>query len=270
MVVLQILRDKFYLSIFFVAIITTLIYIYININIELAMVVSAIIYPIIALIPIVVYLPYAKDVGFDWSDKFSVMVVFQWIGASLWFIAEVIWCWVYNLYLNIENPYPSIADIFYVAAYIPVIVGFAVYIASLYLKFSVELSKKQVYMAIAISVALGLIVAWIYWVMILLSYEGEPIPPLEFALNLLYVLLDAILLFVVLFGVLAIRGKLSKILILFFISSILVIIYDVVFAYLETFELYYDGHPIELLDLASYLVDTLAFYEVGRLAKGES
>ena len=242
-------------------------YIYINLNPILAMVLSAILYPAIAFIPIVTYVPSMKKVGFSWEDKFSVMIVFQWIGSVIWFVAEVVWCWYYNLYYGWENPYPSLADIFYVAAYFPVIIGLAIYIAVLYNLAKPELTKTRKIISAITVIGSGVIVGVVYWYMVMISYEGEPIPPLEFVLNVLYVALDAILLVVVVFGFIVIRGKMGRVLLLFLVSALLIIVYDVFFAYLEAYDLYYDGHPVELLDLLSYLVDSLAFYEVLKMTK---
>jgi len=261
------LKDPYYLYSVALVLLSVCTYIYINIYPTLAMVVAAILYPAIAAIPVVVYLASIKKVSFSWEDKFSVMIVFQWIGSIIWFIAEIIWCWYYNLYYGWENPYPSIADIFYIGAYFPVIVGLAIYIVYLYRTVRPELTRTQLLTGILTAIIAGTIVGVLYWVMVVASYAGEPIPLVEFILNVLYVLLDAILLVVIIFGFIVIRGKMGRILLLFLISCLLIIVYDVFFAYLEAYGLYYDGHPVELLDLTSYVVDALAFYEVAKLVK---
>ncbi len=261
------IKDPFYIYSISVTLFSIFVYIYINMNPVLALIVAAILYPAIASIPVFVYLMSIRKVGFSWEDKFSIMIVFQWLGSVIWFIAEIVWCWYYNLYYGWENPYPSIADIFYIAAYIPVIVGLAIYIIYLYKTVRPELSKRQVLVNTLTAIFAGVIVGVIYWVMVVASYAGEPIPFVEFILNVLYVFLDAVLLVVIMFGFIVIRGKMGRILLLFLISCLLVIIFDVFFAYLEAYGLYYDGHPIELLDLASYVVDALAFYEVAKIAR---
>ena len=264
---LDLLRDPFYIQTIIIFVGCIAIYIYINMNPVLALALSAIIYPAIAFIPVATYIPNMREIGVSWEDKFSVMIFSQWLGAIIWFIAEVIWCWYYNLYCGIENPYPSVADVFYVAAYIPVIVGLTIYVAVLYRIVRPELSTRDKIISMVAIVCSGIIVGVLYWSMIVLSYMGEPIPPVEFALNVTYVVLDAILLVVVVFGFLVIRGMMGRVLTLFLISSLLVIVFNVGFAYLEAYDLYYDGHPIELLDILSYLVDALAFYEVAKITK---
>lgn len=261
------MRDPFYIYMVALIIVSITVYIYINFNPIIALTVSAILYPAIAAIPVIVYLLSLRKIGFGWEDKFSVMIVFQWLGSIIWLIAEIIWCWYYNLYHGWENPYPSYADIFYIAAYFPVIIGLAIYISYLYKTIRPELTKKQSIINIGTAIMAGLIVGVIYWIMVVASYAGEPIPLLEFILNVLYVFLDALLLVVIMFGFIVIRGKMGRILFLFLISCLLIIIFDVFFAYLEAYGLYYDGHPIELLDLASYLVDAMAFYEVARISR---
>lgn len=261
------LKDPYYLYSIGLVLLSICVYVYINIYPEFAMNVSAILYPAIAAIPVVVYLVSIRKVSFSWEDKFSVMIVFQWIGSIIWFVGEIIWCWYYNLYYGLGNPYPSIADIFYVGAYFPVIMGLAIYIIYLYRTIKLELTRTQLLAGISSAIGAGVIVGAIYWIMTIASYAGEMIPLDEFILNILYVLLDAVLLVVIVFGFIVIRGKMGRILLLFLVSCLLIIVYDVSFAYLEAYGLYYDGHPVELLDLISYIVDALAFYEVAKLVK---
>lgn len=261
------ISDRFYLAIFVIGLVYLLSYVYILFNPDLALLVSALVYPPTALIPVLTYLPSMKKLGFSWDDKFSVMVLFQWIASIFWFLGELIWCWYYNLYLNVENPYPSIADVFYVLGYIPSIVGLGIYVYVIYKIVSPELSTRKKILGLGTALLIGSIVSWVYWYMTVLSYEGEPIPPNEFVLNGLYVLFDGLLVVIVVLGFLVIRGKLGVVLFLFLVSSILSTAYDVFFAYLEALDLYFDGHPSELLELYSYLIDGVAFYEVFKMAR---
>jgi len=261
------LKEPYYIYMLILIVFSIAVYVYVNFNPIYAMVASAVIYPAIALVPIVTYLPSLRRVGFDWADKFSVMIVFQWIGSIIWFIAEIVWCWYYNLYYGVENPYPSLADIFYVTAYFPVIIGLAIYVWALYTIVKPQLTTQAKIISAVVILGSGALVGIIYWYMILLSYAGEPIPFIEFMLNILYVLLDAMLLIVVVFGFIVIRGRMGRILTLFLVSSLMIIVYDVFFAYFEAYGLYYDGHPIELLDLLSYVVDALAFYEIRKMVR---
>ncbi len=53
------------------------------------------------------------------KDRSSTPVALLALGLFLWFIAEIVW--TYHVYfLEVELPYPSLADVFYIAAYLPV------------------------------------------------------------------------------------------------------------------------------------------------------
>ena len=228
-------------------------------------VISALIYPPIALVPILLYLPSAKKVGFSWEDKFSVLVVFNALGSFFWLIAETIWCYYYNLALGVEEPYPSEADAFYLIAAIFVIIGIAIYINNLYHDLKGEIKRREIVMSMLFTAILTTVIA------VLLSYplttyaaEEEPI---ILCLDLTYIILDIIMAILIFIGILLIRGRIGKVLFLFLLSSLMVIMFDVAFAYLDLMELYYDGHPIELLDIASYFIDAFAFYEIYKLYK---
>ncbi|MEM3140892.1 MAG: hypothetical protein QXH15_05485, partial [Nitrososphaerota archaeon] len=48
-------------------------------------------------------------------------------GLFLWFIGELAWT-LYVLWFSIEIPFPSIADVFYLAGYIPLFMGLFIYL----------------------------------------------------------------------------------------------------------------------------------------------
>jgi len=256
-----IFHEHFYFTLLLVY--TLLILIYVIFPAENMFTISALIYPLIALIPFLIYIPSAKKVGFSWKDKFSIMVVFNALGAISWFIAEVIWCYYYNLFLRIEIPYPSEADFFYILASVLVIVGIAVYINSIYQDLKGKIRTEEVITSVIFT---GFLMSFIGIILFypITTYAAEE----ELAilcLDLIYVILDVIMTALIFFGFLIIRGKIGKILLLFLLSGLFVIVYDVAFAYLDLIGLYYDGHPIELLDIASYFLDMCAFYEIYKL-----
>ena len=224
---------------------------------------SASIYPIIALLPIAIYLLSAKRIGFSWEDKLSVLIVFNAIGGFFWFIAEVIWCYCYNLLLDIEVPYPSEADIFYVGAAIFVVLGIAIYVNSLYQDIKEEVTVKEKTTAAFFTAVLTLIVAIVLAYPITTYYAEEEL--MVVALDITYAILDILMAAIFFISILLIRGRIGKILMFFLLGCLMVVVYDTCFAYLTLAELYYDGHPIELLDLASYLFDACAFYETYKL-----
>ena len=166
----------------------------------------------------------------------------------------------YDDFCTVKIPYPSIADVFFVAGYIPYIFGLILYAIFLFKEFKIKVNIKEaltihaVYLPV-LAVSIYVLVSPWYEALI----EGED--PIVLALDLVYILFDLIILAVSLYILLFIRGKVGVIFFLIALGGILIVFYDVLFTYLDTLELYYDGHPIELLDLYSYMTDAIAFYK---------
>jgi len=261
--VMEHLKDLFYALLTIVYVL--LVVVYAVTPPEDILTVSAVIYPPIAFVPCLLYLLSAKRVGFSWEDKFSVLVVFNALGSFFWLIAEIIWCYYYNLALGVEEPYPSEADIFYIVAAIFVVIGIAIYIHNLYQDMKGEITKREITISALFTAILTAIIAG------LLSYPLTTYAAEEelivVCLDITYIILDILMAVLIFVGMLLIRGRIGKVLFLFLLSALLVIIFDVAFAYLDLMELYYDGHPIELLDIASYFIDAFAFYEIYKLYK---
>lgn len=56
------------------------------------------------------------------------------IGTLLWFFGELGWA-VYTFVLNVEIPYPSILDAFWLSGYVPLFVALLLYVPSLNLQY---------------------------------------------------------------------------------------------------------------------------------------
>lgn len=61
------------------------------------------------------------------KHRMSRAIGFLSLGLLLWFVAEGIWDY-YFFVLGVDVPYPSVADVFYIAAYLPV--GYSLYLLS--------------------------------------------------------------------------------------------------------------------------------------------
>ena len=257
------------LFIFFIIIIRILIYLTLIGNLLFNLV--AIIYPTTSLIAVLIYLLIAKDIGFSWNDKFSVLVTFLGIATISFFVADAIWCWYYNLLLQVEVPYPSIADLFYVLDVIFSFIGVHIYVISIYRESKVEIEKKIKLLGCIIIIIIA-ILSTIVLAQPIISEIGEIetlSDTLALFLDVFYVVGDLLLLGLAVFGIFVLRGKIGKILLLIFICVILVIVYDIAFAILVIQGLYYDGHPVELFDLASNMFLIATFYETYKMIKGK-
>lgn len=187
----------------------------------------------------------------NFKERFSQI----WLGFAsamgLWFLGELCWA-VYTLFLNIEIPYPSIGDVFWLGGYIPMFTALFLYVKP----FSETISKNVRY-AIT-SITLGLFAL----VLVTLHYH-----PLKFKENMVtvfidfaYPILDLLLLYTAILGlIIFLKGKLGKPWLLISLGTISITIADILFSYTTTYELYYCGHPLELLFHFGYILLLLAF-----------
>ncbi len=180
----------------------------------------------------------------EWKNKTKQkisMVVFT-AGAICWFIAEQTWT-VLELVFE-QEPFPSIADMFYLLAYPFFIVFFISYLKSKNLR----ITKYTFLFSIIISLvflipSLHVLVGY---------YEGEP--TFDVTVGLLYTILSSILLFLILLGIpLFVKTDNSYFWTMIFIGFLLDTIADTLFLFTAIDDSYYNGHITDLLYLIGYL-----------------
>jgi len=171
------------------------------------------------------------------------------LGSAFWFIAEQIW----QLYDHVwsGDPFPSEADIFYIAAY-PCHIAFLL----IYLKPTFKKINRNVWF-FAIALAFSFLIP-----SLLASYDdmqGEDIFPTSIALA--YPILSSVQLIPAIVGVMYLIKKPSNfswMLILF--GFILYNIADTYFLFAELDGSYYDGHPVDLIFVYGFIFFIFAFY----------
>jgi len=171
------------------------------------------------------------------------------IAAAFWFIAEQIW----QLYDHIWEgaPFPSEADIFYIAAY-PLMTIFLF----MFLKPVFRKTGKHVWLF-----AIGLSVAFLI-PSVLAAYDdmfGEE--AFATSIALLYPILGAVQVIPAIVGIMYLTkqgASLSWMLILF--GFIIYAVADTFFLFAELDGTYYDGHPVDLLWLYTYTLIVFAFH----------
>ena len=171
------------------------------------------------------------------------------IGAAFWFIAEAIW----QLYDHVwdADPFPSEADIFYLAAY-PLMTYF--------LFFSLKPILKSVNRNVWLF-AIGLSFSFLI-PSVLAAYDdmsGEA--AFDTSIALAYPVLGSIQVVPAIVGILYLTKKdtnVSWMLILF--GFIIYGIADTFFLFAELDGTYYDGHPVDLLWVYCYVLLTFAFH----------
>ena len=167
-----------------------------------------------------------------------------------WFTAEMVW-YVYELILEVD-PYPSIADFFWLIGY-PFYFGFLIY----YLKpFKKAISKKMIVLSSVCSIAF-LIFAFY------MSYDTDLEPTgIENILALSYPLLDAIVFVPALIGVtLFLTGKVNFLWALMCLAIICLIIADIGFFIAILEDNWYSGHPVEILFHWTYILFAFGIYD---------
>lgn len=175
------------------------------------------------------------------------------IGMIGFAVGLFIWSY-YNLFLNVDTPYPSFADIFFVL-YIPFI---AYGIINLLREFGLFFSKKILFQSVGIFILAG----------IFIFFYGNPpdlaatTPFLEKAVNIFYLIGDS---FLITLGIMLIRlteGRIHKSF-FFFIGALFVMaLADFNFGYRTGADIYWNGDITDVLFALSGFLFSLGVTKV--------
>lgn len=176
--------------------------------------------------------------------------------ATSWFIAEQLWMIYETVYAL--DPWPSIADYFYVGGY-PFLFAFSIFYLHPLRK---AISKKLVISALSISILLLIPTFYIAY------NTNTETNGYEIALAASYPVLDAIILCPALIGVtLFFKGEVNFLWSLVCLATILNVIADTGFLVLSIDESYYTGHVIDILYLWAYVLFSFGVYSHIKLFK---
>lgn len=168
-----------------------------------------------------------------------------------WFVGELTWA-VYEVILGIEVPYPSIADVFYLAGYIPALVSIVGFML-IFRKLVTPLKK-------AVSALIGVLILAVASVFLLGPLFTSPSPAFVKAFDLAYPILDAVLMALVMMRLIAFMGSsLGRPWTWIFFGLLSYSLADILFSWGTLENWYFSGHPIELLWLYGYLMLALGF-----------
>lgn len=190
--------------------------------------------------------------GLGIRKRYEAVWFFFSLGTGIWLLAELTWA-IYYFVLRVAVPYPSMADVFYVGGYFPILAALALYLGT----FSVALSRKRLAIALGVMVvAVALAMAYV------LPLEfSKSIPPLNMITDLTYPILDLSLLsLTILCLAIFVGGRISKWWLFFGAASTLYVIGDEYFLYQVAAGTYYNGSFDDLLFILGYLTFALAFY----------
>jgi hypothetical protein len=190
--------------------------------------------------------------GFSLRSNFEAVWFLFTLGTGLWVFAEGFWAFYYFV-LGIAVPYPSLADIFYIGGYFPMLAGLIGYLQT----FRVALTKRRIGFAVCV---IGAAVA-IAMVFILPVELGQDLTAVGFLTDMIYPFLDmALLSLAVLSLAIFIGGSIAKWWMIFGVGAALYVIADEFFLYQVANGTYYNGSVDDLFFLLGYLTFALAFY----------
>ncbi|MEM2106112.1 MAG: hypothetical protein QXV21_06600 [Candidatus Bathyarchaeia archaeon] len=186
------------------------------------------------------------------TDRFSAIWLYFTCGLFLWFVGEAVWAG-YTLIMGIELPYPSAADVFWLAGYIPFFAALCAYVKL----FGGALTKKTLVLSLAATFTLTIFV--IFALLIPVLEAGDD--PVTTTINLVYPLLDLSLFSVAHLGLIIFwKGKLGKPWLLISAAITVNAFADILFICATVQGAYYSGHMLDVLFQIAYLLYLVAFY----------
>ena len=118
-------------------------------------------------------------------SEYSKTFGFLTVGLGLWFTAEITWTY-YQLGLGVETPFPSLADVFWLAGYVPL----TYHLYRIYNTVTIKVTDRDT--MIVISAIVAPILAFLLYLVFSLSVQPQDM--LGLIINLTYPVLDAMLL----------------------------------------------------------------------------
>jgi len=190
--------------------------------------------------------------------KSTTEPLFLWLfmGLFLWLTAEITWE-IYRCFLAIEIPYPSVADIIWIIGYIPL--GYVM--INLYNKSKIALKTRMKVVSFAFASLMALTVAFVLLEPVLI-YLSEDLATTFF--DLAYPLFDVFLAFFsisIMFALLMAKQALGWLPVPLF--CVINVVADLLFSYLTSQEMYYNGHPVDTLWMLAYWVIAYGCYKPG-------
>jgi hypothetical protein len=180
------------------------------------------------------------------------------LGMGCWFVAECIWS-AYMLILGISVPFPSLADLFWLVGYAPIL---GALVSQAWPFRDVFPPRKGVALIVAM-----LAVTCIILLITIPPLFKEDLDSLSFLVSVGYPFLDAILLTVAIPILLLFRkGSYWRPMLFILLGLILQFVGDLAFAQGVLNGVYYAGSPTDMIFDWSYLALALGFYEAAKPA----
>jgi len=189
-----------------------------------------------------------------WKSTTAPLFFGLFLGLFMWLTAEILWE-IYRCLLAIEVPYPSPADLVWIIGYIP----FGYVVISLYNMSKVALKTKLKVVSFALASLMAIIVA-VFLLEPVLIYSSDDLTTTFF--DLAYPLFDVFLAFFsisILFALLVVKRSLNWLPVPIF--CVINVVADLLFSYLTSQEMYFNGHPVDTLWMLAYWVIAYGCYK---------
>ena len=210
-------------------------------------------YPIIAGVALIVSVSALRKYWGNPIDKYSRIWAGFTLGMVFWFLGELGWA-IYALLLNVEVPYPSIADAAWLIGYAPLFIALCLYVRT----FQFAASKTMFALA-TVAVCITGFALLLSLVSPILANASEH-DMVTLTVDIAYPALDVVLFSLSILGLLIFAGgKVAKAWILINGAILMNVVADVLFSYATLQGTYYNGHWSELFFAWGYILFALAF-----------
>lgn len=177
--------------------------------------------------------------------KVGVVHLGLFLGIFLWFLGDTAWT-IYETILQIEIPYPSLADVFYLVGYIPI----AIAIIQFLWAFRATLKKQSTFIALAV----GLLFLGMTYTFLIGPIAVSTEDFLTKTYDVAYPVLDSALVVLAIFMFFVFRGgKMAGAWVWISLGLLLTALADIAFSLGSLQGWYYSGHPIELIQFWGYI-----------------
>lgn len=199
----------------------------------------------------------------EWKNnsKSRIAIMFFAVGAGCWFAGEQLWI-IIDVILD-EEPFPSLADVFYIAAYVFFIMFLVLYLRQI----KQSITKNTLLFSTIISFVFVLPALYVLGD----YYQGES--ALSISVALVYPILSSVMLFFVLLGIMFfVKGEQTYFWTLVFVGFLIHTVTDTLFLFTAIDDSYYDGHVSDLLYLIGYLffiAGVVCYFKIKSSAKTE-
>jgi hypothetical protein len=223
--------------------------------------ISELLSPIIAVIATVSAIAAVTSIGVK-RNRLSMVWFSLMLGLVVWFLSEIAWT-IYPVIFQISTPTPSIADVFGLVGYVPILLGLGLQAWP----FRENFRTKTMVSAIAITLGIGLLAL----IVLMQAIASGPQGMLAVIVGYAYPILDFATLAVAVPTLLLFwKGTFWRPFLFLVLGILFALSAHMISAWATSNGSYYPGHPLELLFDWGYLSAALGFYLMRKKIRGMS